>query len=180
MHIQSAENCSQLKADKSQSNPADGNGQWYAGRDRNNKPDHLTAHGNRSASTSETVAGPPDEEFQGHANSCRSGSGPFGACTLPDVFELWRPSMFTSVLTLTKVFDTGKLHNEFTRTPNACEADVASQSADTIKLSFTKHWWGPGSRRRVFPAVLRWIGEADSAKVSDGAFQKLVVDFDHS
>jgi hypothetical protein len=164
MHIQSAENCSQLKADKSQSNPADGSGgQWYAGRDRNNKPDHLTAHGNRSASTSETVAGLPDEEFQGHANSCRSGSGPFGACTLPDVFELRRLSVFTSVLTLTKVLDTGKLHNEFTRTPNACEADVASQSADTIKLSFTKHW-GPrftpagfssgvalDRRRRVLP-----------------------------
>src|SRR5258707_10278015 len=31
MHIQRAENCSQLKADKSQSNPADGSGQWYAG-----------------------------------------------------------------------------------------------------------------------------------------------------
>src|ERR1700716_2415298 len=32
-----------------------------------------------------------------------------------------------------------KLHNEFTRTPNACEVDVGSQSADTIKLSFTRH-----------------------------------------
>jgi len=93
-----AENCSQLKADKSQSNPADGKGQWYAGRDRNNKPDHLTAHGNRSCSASLTVAGRPDEEFQGHANSCRSGSGPFGACALPDVFELWWPSVFTPVL----------------------------------------------------------------------------------
>ena len=30
----------------------------------------------------------------------------------------------------------GKLHNEFTRTPNACEPDVGSQSADTIKLNF--------------------------------------------
>ena len=37
---QSAENCSRLEADKSQTNPADGNGHWYAGRDRNNKPDH--------------------------------------------------------------------------------------------------------------------------------------------
>ena len=75
-----------------------------AGRDRNNKPDHLTAHDNRSGSTSLTVAGPSDEEFQGHANSCRSGSGPFGACALPDVFELWWPS----ALTFTEVFDTGK------------------------------------------------------------------------
>jgi hypothetical protein len=93
-----AENCSQLKADKSQSNPADGKGQWYAGRDRNNKPDHLTARGNRSCSASLTVVGRLDEEFQGHANSCRSGSGPFGACALPDVFELWWPSVFTPVL----------------------------------------------------------------------------------
>ena len=107
-NIQSAENCSQLKADKSQSNPAHGNGQWYAGRDRNNKPDHLTVHGNRSGSTSLTVVGLPDEEFQGHANSCRSGSGPFGACALPDVFELGWPSVFTSVLTFTEVFDMGK------------------------------------------------------------------------
>jgi hypothetical protein len=96
--IQSTENCSQLKADKSQSDPADGKGQWYAGRDRNNKPGHLTAHGNRSCSASPTVAGPPDEEFQGQANSCRSGSGPFGGCALPDVFELWWPSVFTPVL----------------------------------------------------------------------------------
>ena len=93
-----AENCSQLKADKSQSNPADGKGQWYAGRDRNNKPGHLTARGNRSCSAPLTVAGRLDEEFQGHANSCRSGSGPFGACALPDVFELWWPSVFTPVL----------------------------------------------------------------------------------
>ena len=106
-NIQSAEDCSQLKADKSQSNPAHSNGQWYAGRDRNNKPDHLTVHVNRSGSTSLTVVGPPDEEFQGHANSCRSGSGPFGACALPDVFELWWPSVFTSVLTFTEVFDMG-------------------------------------------------------------------------
>ena len=92
------ENCSQLKADKSQSNPADGKGQWYAGRDRNNKPDHLTARGNRSCSAPLTVAGRLDEEFQGHANSCRSGSGPVAASALPDVFELWWPSVFTPVL----------------------------------------------------------------------------------
>jgi hypothetical protein len=98
---------------------------------RNNKSDHLAAHGNRSGSTSLTVAGPPDEEFQGRANSCRSGSGPFGACVLPVVFELWWPSAFTSVSTFTKVSHTAELHNEFTRTPNACEADVGSQSADT-------------------------------------------------
>jgi hypothetical protein len=79
-----------------------------AGRERNNKPDHLTTHGNRSGSTSLTVAGTPDEEFQGRANSCGSGSGPFGACALPDVFELWWPSVFTSVFAITKVFDTGK------------------------------------------------------------------------
>src|ERR1700687_4130772 len=77
-------NCPQLKADKSQSNPADGNGQWYVGRDRNNKPDHVTAHCSRSCFASITVAGPPDEEFQGDANSRRSGSGPFGACALKD------------------------------------------------------------------------------------------------
>jgi hypothetical protein len=59
-------------------------------------------------STSLTVAEPPDEEFEGPANSCRSGSGPFGAYALPDVFELWWPSVFTSVSAFTKVFDTGK------------------------------------------------------------------------
>jgi hypothetical protein len=45
-----------------------------------------------------TVAGLPDKEFQGPANSCRSGSGPFRLSALPDVFELWRPSVFTSIL----------------------------------------------------------------------------------
>jgi hypothetical protein len=60
----------------------------------------------RSASL--TVSGPPDDEFKGRANSCRSGSGPFGAYALPDVFELWWPSVFTSVSAFNEVFDTGK------------------------------------------------------------------------
>ena len=136
MHIQSAENCSQLKADKSQSNPADGSGQWYAGRDRNNKPDHLTAHGNRSASTSETVAGLPDEEFQGHANSCRSGSGPFGACALPDVFELWWPSVFTSVSAFNEVFDTGKAPQSIHWNAKCVKLMYVRNLPNTIKLSF--------------------------------------------
>jgi hypothetical protein len=64
-------------------------------------------------------SGPLDDEFQGRANSCRSGSEPFCASAFPDVFELWSPSVFISVSAFNKVFDTGKLHNEFPRRLNA-------------------------------------------------------------
>jgi hypothetical protein len=84
------------KAQKSQTNPADGEGERYAGRDRNNKFDHSTAHWSCSASM--TVAGLPDKELQGHTNNCRSGSRPFRVSALSDVFDLWRPSVFTSTL----------------------------------------------------------------------------------
>jgi hypothetical protein len=88
-----------LKPEKCQANPTDCYRQWYAGRDRDCKPDHLTAHGNRFCSASITVAGPPDGECQGDAKSCRSRSGSFGACALPGVFELWsRPSVFRVLL----------------------------------------------------------------------------------
>jgi hypothetical protein len=68
----------------------------------------LIDHPERTLNAAETVAGPPDEEFQGRANSCRSGSRPFGASALPNVFELRWPSVFTSVSAFTKVFDTRK------------------------------------------------------------------------
>jgi hypothetical protein len=69
-----------------------------------------------------TVLRPLDEGFQGHENSCRSGSGPFGACAF---FEVWWPSVFTSVskATFNEVFDMGKLHLDSLETPMR-ESDV--------------------------------------------------------
>jgi hypothetical protein len=88
----------------------------------------------RSASL--TVSGPPDEKFKGRANSCRSGSGPFGACALPDVFELWWPSVFTSVSAFNEVLDTGKAPQSIHWNARSVKLMYVRNLPNTIKLSF--------------------------------------------